>query len=444
MQKQATPSSLFLPELGVRRQGKVRDIYEHNDSLILVASDRISIFDRILQEPIYEKGRILTELALFWFEKTKDIIANHVISHPDPNVTIVKKCTPIPIEVIVRGYLAGSLWRDYAKGKREKCGVKIPEGLHQNDPLPEPIVTPTTKSTEGHDEDISKEEILKQKIVDLSLWEEMERTALGLYRRGNELLKERGMILVDTKYEFGIDPSQRLMLIDEIHTPDSSRFWFQKDLEKKEVRFPDKEFVREWAREHGFTGTGPTPSLPEEVQWKIHQGYAEVYEAITGLQLRQQQYLFPERMFVNLKKAKVIKGSFALIILGSEKDMGHAEKMQAVFDQEGIKYRIEIASAHKHPKALFSLIETFNESLEPIVCLTIAGRSNALSGVAAANLKWPVIACPFFKDGQDYLINIHSSLQMPSQVPVLTVIDPANAALAAVRILKAMGPTAEV
>ena len=184
--------ALFLPELGIPRQGQVRDIYEQKESLLLIASDRLSIFDCILKEPIFEKGKILTKLALFWFEKTKDIIPNHVLSHPDPNVTIVKKCTTIPIEVIVRGYLAGSMWRDYAKGLREKCGIKLPDGLKQNDPLPEPIVTPTTKSSVGHDEDISKEEILKQGIVDGALWEEMEQTALRLYQRGGELLKERG------------------------------------------------------------------------------------------------------------------------------------------------------------------------------------------------------------------------------------------------------------
>jgi len=430
--------SIYLPELGLRRQGKVRDIYEQKDTLVLVASDRLSLFDRILKEPILEKGRILTELALFWFEKTKDIIPNHLVAHPDPNVTIVKKCRPIPIEIIVRGYLAGSMWRDYAKGARHKCGIHLPEGLKQNDPLPQPIVTPTTKSQEGHDEDITKEEILKTGILDKALWEEIETCALRLYERGREVLKGRGMILVDTKYEFGIDACNQLTLIDEIHTPDSSRFWFQKDLEKKEVRFPDKEFVREWARERGFTGDGPLIDLPDEIRVKVHQGYAELYEAITAQSIQKQQRSFPERMLENLKKAKMIKGYFALMILGSEKDKSHADKMAAVFAEEGIDYHLEIASAHKHTRALLDLLDLYNESLEPVVCLSVAGRSNALSGVCAANLKWPVIACPFFQDAGEYMVNIHSSLQMPSRVPVLTVIDPTNAALAAVRILKTM------
>ncbi len=430
--------SLLLPELGTRRQGKVRDIYEKDDQMILVASDRLSIFDCILREPIFDKGRILTELALFWFEMTKDIIPNHVISHPDPNVMVVKKCKPIAIEVIVRGYIVGSMWRDYEKGARQKSGVPIPEGLKQNDPLPSPIVTPTTKSDVGHDEDITREQIIAQKLVTSEEWDEIERTALSLYKRGNELLAKRGMVMVDTKYEFGWDAEGQLTLIDEIHTPDSSRFWFQKDLEKKEVRFPDKEFVREWARAGGFTGSGEVPSLPEDVQKKIHLGYAEVYYAITGQPLREEALHFPKRMLYNLKREGMIKGAFALIVLGSEKDMSHVDKMAPILREGGIEFRAEVASAHKNPRALLQLLDTFNESLEPVVCISIAGRSNALSGVCAANSKWPVIACPYFHDGQDYLINIHSTLQMPSKTPVLTVIDPQNAALAACRILRTM------
>lgn len=433
--------SLLIPELGARRQGKVRDIYDHGDQLILIASDRLSIFDRILREPIFEKGRILTELALFWFDQTKDIIPNHVLSHPDPNVMVVKKCAPLPIEVIVRGYIAGSLGRDYAKGLRQKCGVKIPDGLQLNDPLPSPIVTPTTKSTIGHDEDITVEEILKRKIVSPSEWAVIENKALALYRRGVEVLKNRAMILVDTKYEFGWDASKQLTLIDEIHTPDSSRFWYQKDLEKKEVRFPDKELVREWARGIGFTGEGELPVLALEIQEKIHRSYAGIFQAITGNALKEESHEFPKRMWLNLKKANLIQGSLALIILGSEKDKSHAEKMGQVFQDAKIPFFVEVASAHKNTRALLKLLDTYNESLEPLVCLTVAGRSNALSGVVACNLKWPVIACPFFKDSEDYLINIHSTLQMPSNTPVLAAIDPQNAALSAIRILKTMEGT---
>jgi 5-(carboxyamino)imidazole ribonucleotide mutase len=244
------------------------------------------------------------------------------------------------------------------------------------------------------------------------------------------------MVLVDTKYEFGYDSAKELTLIDEIHTPDSSRFWFQKDLEKKEIRFPDKEFVREWARSIGFTGNGDLPSLPIEMQDEVHRSYASIFESITGEAFKEELHDFPQRMWFNLKKANMIQGTFALIILGSEKDQSHAEAMNRIFQEAKIPTRVEIASAHKQTRSLLQLLDTYNESLEPMVCLSVAGRSNALSGVVACNLKWPVIACPFFHDAQDYVINIHSTLQMPSRVPVLTAIDPQNAALAAIRILK--------
>ncbi len=263
------------------RQGKVRDIYEDAATLTLIASDRISIFDRILNERILGKGALLTQLSLFWFEKTKDILPNHLISHPTPNAMVVKKCKPFAIEVIVRGYLAGSLWRDYQRGKRVKCGICLPENLVQNGPLPFPIVTPTTKS-ELHDEDITEEQIVERKLATAEEWRQIEEAALKLFKRGSSLLKEKGIILVDTKYEFGLDDEGRLTLIDEIHTPDSSRFWFEKEYEKKEVRFPDKEYLREWARSIGFSGDGPLPTLPPDVCEKVWRGYSEIFQAITG------------------------------------------------------------------------------------------------------------------------------------------------------------------
>ncbi|MFQ5729489.1 MAG: phosphoribosylaminoimidazolesuccinocarboxamide synthase [Waddliaceae bacterium] len=428
----------FLPELGTPYRGKVRDIYEQNDTLTMVASDRISIFDRILNEPIKDKGRVLTSLSQFWFNNTEDIIPNHVLSQPDPNVIVVKKCRPLLVEMIVRGHLVGSLWRDYKAGKREKCGVLLPDGLKQNDPLPNPIVTPTTKSHEGHDEDISKEELVKTGIVTRKQWETLEKTSLELFRRGKEMVKEKGLILVDTKYEFGLDNKGNIVLIDEIHTPDSSRFWFQKDLEIQEVRFPDKELVREWAMGLGFVGQGAIPTVPEEIREQVRAGYRQVYETITGQRLCDEEGSIQQRVLTHLKKAAIIKGKFALLLVGSEKDQPHVNKITEALDDQGIPNRTLIASAHKQPETVLKTIEEYNESLEPLVCITIAGRSNALSGVVAANLKWPVIACPPFKDYGDYLTNIHSSLQMPSNVPVMTVVEPKNGALAAARILKTM------
>ena len=428
----------FLPELGIPYSGKVRDIYEHNGTLTMIASDRISVFDRILNESIQDKGRVLTKLSMFWFDKTKDIVQNHVISHPDPNVLVVKKCQPIMLEVIVRGYLVGSLGRDYLAGKRVKCGVTLPDGLKLNEALPKPIVTPTTKSTHGHDEDITKEELIKQGIVSPELWKKIEMTALQLYKRGQEIASEKGLILLDTKYEFGLDETGNLVLIDEIHTPDSSRYWFKKDFDLKQVHYPDKEFVREFMRTQGFSGDGQIPMMPQQVREKASRGYRDIYQTITGQELPDEHDSVPKRVLMHLKKAQMIKGVFALLISGSEKDQLHVDTISSILHTHGIPFKSIVASAHKHPQRVAELIEQYNGSLEPVVCITIAGKSNALSGVVAANLRWPVIACPPFKDYADYLTNIHSSLQMPSQVPAMTILDPHNAALATVRILKSM------
>ncbi len=433
-----TLQQTFFPELGVPRTGKVRDIYEDTTSLTLIASDRISVFDRVLPESIIDKGKVLTKLSHFWFDKTKDIIQNHILAHPDPNVLIVKKCRPLMVEVIVRGYLAGSLARDYQAGKRIKCGIALPDGLKHNSPLSKPIVTPTTKSTHGHDLDITKEELIQQGIVTAQQWKGIESTALSLYQRGQEMAQKKGLILVDTKYEFGLDENDQLILIDEIHTPDSSRFWYQKDYDSKEIKYPDKEFIREWMRSHGFTGEGSAPALPDEVRESARRSYQDIYQLITGESLPFHEEDVPKRVLANLKKSQRIAGKFALMISGSEKDQAHVDKISAALRENHLPFQSVVASAHKHPARVAELIAQYNKSLEPMVCITIAGRSNALSGVVAAQLKWPVIACPPFSDYSDYLTNIHSSLQMPSSVPVLTVIDPKNAALAASKILQTM------
>ncbi len=434
----ATLKSTFLPELGKRTQGKVRDIYENEKTLTFITSDRISVFDRVLNEAIPQKGHILNDISMFWFEQTKDIIPNHIIRAIDPNVMVVRKCKPLMVEMIVRNFLTGSLWRTYAKGERTKCGIPLPEDLKEHDQLPHPIITPTTKSVGGHDEDITKEELIEKGIVTKEQWEQLESISMKLFLRGQEVLKEKGIIFVDTKYEFGLDESGQLTLIDEIHTPDSSRFWFAQDFERRELKFPDKEFAREYCRSNGFIGEGLLPKIPDEIIEKIHGGYKDVYETITGNPLGQLHSSVPQRVLQNLRESDVIKGYFVLIITGSEKDQPHVDKITAKLDECGIPHAAYVASAHKTPKKTLAIIDEYNQSLEPVVCITVAGKSNALSGLVAANLRWPVIACPPFKDYSDYLTNIHSSVQMPSNVPVLTVIDPGNAALAAEKILKTM------
>ena len=343
-----TLKETYIPELGIRRQGKVRDIYESDKTLTLIASDRVSIFDRVLHEPIRDKGRILTLLSLFWFEKTRDIIPNHLISHPDPNVLVVNKCQPIPIEMIVRGYLVGSLWRDYAKGVRTKCGVPLPDGLNENDPLPSPIITPTTKSHEGHDEDITAEELINQGTVTKDLWDQLSDVSLKLYERGQEIVNPRGLILVDTKYEFGVDEDKNLVLIDEIHTPDSSRYWYKSDVDQKQIRFPDKEFVREWGRSQGFTGDGNIPNLPEEMIDQIRNSYCDIYTSITGMSLDEQEYNIRKRLVGNLRKENLIRGFFCALSVDNE-------RVKKILDDDKIPYRFVEAS------------EELNQSLEPVV-----------------------------------------------------------------------------
>lgn len=429
----------FFPELGAVRRGKVRDVYEVQDHLLMVASDRISVFDRVLPEPIPDKGRVLTALSLFWFEQTKDIVQNHLIRPIDPNALLVKRCTPIPIEVIVRGYLAGSLAREYAAGSRIKCGVSLPDGLQRNDALPHPVITPTTKSHNAHDEDITREQLIERGLVSKELYERIEKVALQLYQRGQQLAASRGLILVDTKYEFGLDAQGQLVLIDEIHTPDSSRYWNSQEYTLGQMRPLDKELVREWLRARGFSGEASPPPLAEEVIQSARSSYRALYAMLTGRELAQEEGSVAHRLLRHLRQAKVLRGQFVLLLSGSEKDAAHVEKITSPLRENQVPYLSIVASAHKQPLRVWELIEEYNACLEPLVCITVAGRSNALSGMVAAHLRWPVIACPVFKDFGDYLTNIHSSLQMPSAVPVMTVLEPHNAALAAMRILHAMG-----
>lgn len=283
-------SSSDLEKFGKTYKGKVRDTCITDDSYyVLVTSDRISAFDFVLGEAIPFKGQVLNQTAAHFFEKTKDIIDNHVVSLPHPNVTIGKHCEPQSLEFVVRGYLAGHAWREYKAGKRILCGKDLPDGLKQNSRLPQPILTPSTKADEGHDEDITREEAIEQGLISAEDFDFLEEKSLALFARGTEMARERGLILVDTKYEFGRLPDNSFIVIDEIHTPDSSRYFYQDTydelLEKDEAqRQLSKEFVREWLMENGFQGKeGQTmPTLPDEFRAQVSTRYIELYEAITG------------------------------------------------------------------------------------------------------------------------------------------------------------------
>lgn len=275
---------------GKRYSGKVRDYYIVNDKRVLITTDRISAFDVILGYIPY-KGAVLNLLSQFWFEETSDIVNNHMISVPDPNVMIVKNAKTIPIEMVVRGYITGvtgtSIWGSYEKGERIIYGIKFPEGLQKNQKLPKPVITPTTKAEVGHDERLTEKEILKQKIVFPSLWKQMKKATLALFERGQKICDKAGIILVDTKYEFGLDEKGKLILIDEIHTPDSSRFWVKKSYEKRfskglEPENFDKEFLRIWYAERGYKGDGKPPKMPDTFKKKVSERYIAIYEKITG------------------------------------------------------------------------------------------------------------------------------------------------------------------
>lgn len=292
-----------LGEFGRKYRGKVRDTYATNDGkLILVTSDRISAFDHILRQCIPFKGQVLNQTAAFFFRATDDLVPNAVLSVPDPNVTIARRCEVIPIEFVVRGYLAGHAWREYNEGRRMLCGKPLPAGLRQSQQLPEPILTPATKAAEGHDEDISRDEILRRDLLDEGTFDRLEAFALALFHRGSEMAAERGLILVDTKYEFGRTPEGDLVLVDEVHTPDSSRYFYAesyKDLMAQDApqRQLSKEFVREWLMEHGFQGhEGQTlPDLPDDFRVQIALRYIELYQRITGLQFEPEAHPAPEQ-----------------------------------------------------------------------------------------------------------------------------------------------------
>jgi phosphoribosylaminoimidazole-succinocarboxamide synthase len=268
--------------------GKVRDVYSVGNKLVIVATDRISAFDHILPEPIPFKGQVLNLIAAHFLNATKDLVPNWVENIPHPNVTIGKKCEPIRLEMVIRGYLAGHAWRTYKSGLRSLCGVTLPEGLKENDKLPEPIITPASKAMEGHDEDISAVDILAQGILDQDTWDTLEKYTKALFKKGAEMAAASGLILVDTKYEFGFYEG-KVILIDEIHTPDSSRYFYLEGFEERQAKGEaqqhlSKEFVREWLMSKGFQGKDgqQMPEMSKEVVSNISNKYIELYERITG------------------------------------------------------------------------------------------------------------------------------------------------------------------
>jgi phosphoribosylaminoimidazole-succinocarboxamide synthase len=301
--------------LGQKIKGKVRDNYILDDQRILIATDRVSAFDRVITTLPF-KGQILNEFANYWFAHTKDIVANHILATPDPNVVVAKECHAIPVEVVIRGYITGvtttSAWYNYERGVRDFCGNILPEGLKKNQQFETPIITPTTKAERGeHDENLSPAECVSRKLVTQQVMDDLTEISFKLYQRGVKLAAEHGMILVDTKYEFGMYKGE-ITLIDEVHTPDSSRYWFADDYtsrfkQGKEPRKIDKAYFREWLASQGYRGEGQIPYVLDEVRVESTRRYIEAYETVTGEEFQAEVGEVHQRIEDNLRKHGYLK-----------------------------------------------------------------------------------------------------------------------------------------
>ena len=294
------------PALGQLYRGKVRDNYSQGDRIVMITTDRVSAFDHVLGT-IPFKGEILSRLTLFWFDKVKDVAPTHLLEAPDPSVMVVKRAKALPVEIIIRGYITGSLWRDYQAGKAGAYGIAWPDGLKKDQAFDEPVITPSTKAEYGrHDEPISEADILAKGLVAPEVWREAVAIARRLFARGQEWARSRGLILVDTKYEMGIGPDGKLIVIDEIHTPDSSRYWMadtyaERFAAGKDPQMLDKENIRQWLiQEHGFSGHGTPPALTDDVRVMLASKYLDLYERLTGAKFESQVGSVAERIGKNL------------------------------------------------------------------------------------------------------------------------------------------------
>jgi len=422
------------PQLQRLHQGKVRDSFRiEDDARLLVATDRLSAFDRVLDTAIPGKGEVLTALAAYWFDRTQHIVDNHMIRRVGRQAMLCREATPVRVEMIVRAYLTGSAWRAYEAGRRSISGVTLPDGLTRNARLEHPIVTPTTKDI--HDTEITADAIVENGLADATTYERMAEVSLELFSFATDELAQRGILLVDTKYEFGLI-NGTLVLIDEIHTPDSSRFWGSDTYasDPLSVESLDKEFVRAWLLERRAAGDDPT-ALPQEIIAETTARYRDICERITGTPLPPVSQDAARELTSDLVQEGWMKDGLITLVMGSPRDREHADKIAGHLAPYGIAVHQRIASAHKTPAAVAELTRQLNAATEPSAVIAIAGLSNGLGGALAANLAVPVFSCPPFADRTDLELNIHSSLMMPSRVPAATVVRPDNAAHAALRSL---------
>ena len=310
MEKAIKTTNFNFPNLSEKYEGKVRDVYHLNNKLVMVVTDRISAFDYVLPRAIPFKGQILNQIAKKFLTMTEDIVPNWIESVPDPNVTIGKNCETFPVEMVIRGYLTGHAWREYKSGKRKLCGIDMPDGMKEHDKFPTPIITPTTKAQVGHDEDISKEKIINNGLVSKSEYEKLEEYTYKIFERGSEYAKSKNLLLVDTKYEFGIF-NDELIVIDEIHTPDSSRYWIENEYEKRYKNqepqlMLDKENIRQWLIDKNFSGEGTPPELSDEIRILLSRKYIELYEKLTGNKFIPSTRDVKDRINLNLSAAGLL------------------------------------------------------------------------------------------------------------------------------------------
>jgi len=412
----------FIPELGEPKTGKVRDIYFAGDNVVMVTNDRVSAFDFILPNLIPFKGQVLNMISEYTMNETKDIMPNALVENVDASVVIQKKMKNLNVEFIVRAFLWGSMAAAYEKGDRTFCGLTVPDGLIRFQKFDQPLFTPTTKAEVGHDENMTMEEV--EDLIGKELASKAKEAALQMFARGQDLMAKRGLILIDTKYEFGLDADGTLHVIDEVNTPDSSRMC---DISEWETKYPQveaemttgkyktvtelmkakpalkmkefsKQYVRDALLDMGFDPAThkEAPQLSDEQVVECAYRYIRIYERITD-----SRFAFPEvqisperRILLNLQRKGIIAGATAVIFAGSDSDMPHLEKLQSELSKLMVPSHIRICSAHKQPTKLEATVKRYNKSIEPLVIVGCAGGTDALSGTASYLSNFPVVSCP--------------------------------------------------
>jgi fusion protein PurCD len=448
-----TMPDCFVPELGESKKGKVRDIYFHGENVVMVTNDRVSAFDFILPNLIPFKGQVLNGISEYTMNATQDIMPNALVENVDGNVVVQKKMKNLMVEFIVRGYLWGSMAAAYEKGDRSFCGLSVPDGLIRFQKFDSPLFTPTTKAEVGHDENMTMEEV--EKFVGKEMAHQAKDAALRMFARGQELMASRGLLLLDTKYEFGLDENGKLHVIDEVNTPDSSRMceiseWDTKfpkieaemktgnyktvsDLLKAKPELKMKEYSKQYVRDTlldmGFDPSKHTeaPRLTDDQVVETTFRYVSIYERITG-----QRFNFPEltvepqrRVVLNLQRKAFITGATAVIMAGSDSDMPHLEKLKAELAKFKVPAHIRICSAHKQPAQLEATLKRYNKSVEPIVIVGCAGGTDALSGTASYLSNFPVVSCP--PEAQKDIVN-NTCLSNPPGSSNAYIMKPSNVA----------------